>query len=749
MYCKKCGAKLHDGAKFCKECGWKLPEHGTPTANTNPESGLQQPGNQINTNPKPGLQQPGNHTNQNPGQNSSTRLGEAYQQPQPASAPPKKSSGISGKAIAMIVGVLILVGAIIVGVAYYATNASGKKKTAKDGDEVTEEIEPKEQATRTLMIYIVGSNLESGGGYSAYGGAASRDIDEMLMADLPADTNVVLQCGGATEWQNEKIPDNTVSRFSVEKGKLTELENLGKVPMTRTGSLTDFITFAKENFPADNYTLILWDHGGGIPVGFGSDELGDEMDMMTSYEIKDEIEKADIDFDAVIFDACNMCTLEMGMALKDHAKYMVGAESYVNNAGIYYTNWLGELDGDPSSFCETIVKDYMDAIDGYGQVGSMSVVRLDYIQDVYDAYVDYIQDVSDDVDSGYYADFAKARSNCGAFEDIDSVDLIALATAYDTDSAADLINKAVNAVSYTDSDFPYGHGIVVYCPYDWYEYYDDGRQAFVELGYDETVTGFYDRFISQELAYLGDDYVEDYGGDWYTGDYTSAVISAGGNADVYDLDVIETDYYYAVELTDADWESISYICQTLSIETDDGENIVLGQDLSAQVDSYGRLAMVDPESWTFINDNIAAFYCVDYYEDPDTGEWAEMGYIPITVNGNGAHMYVYYDDDYPEGTIQGYYTFDFDTEEEGDILYTFEDDDEIDLAYKVWSDSEDSSGDYYTQLGESILYSDLELGFYDIDLNDYVTKGYYSIYDVYGSLYMTPIEYLGSNDNLL
>ena len=63
----------------------------------------------------------------------------------------------------------------------------------------------------------------------------------------------------------------------------------------------------------------------------------------------------------------------------------------------------------------------MDAIDGYGQVGSMSVVRLDYIQDVYDAYVDYIQDVSDDVDSGYYADFAKARSNCGAFEDIDRV----------------------------------------------------------------------------------------------------------------------------------------------------------------------------------------------------------------------------------------------------------------------------------------------------------------------------------------
>ncbi len=648
------------------------------------------------------------------------------------------------KPILIALVVILAVAGLVVGVVYESNKSSGKKRSSSRRDKETEQVTTEEESdVRTLMIYMVGSDLESGY-YGEYGGAASRDIDEMLRADVPDNVNIVLQCGGADKWQNDKIPDGKVTRFTIEGGKLVEQESLGKTTMTRKGDLADFITYASENFPADNYTLILWDHGGGIPVGFGMDELGNEEDMMSSFEIKADIESAGIDFDAVIFDACNMCTLEMGMALKDHADYMVGAESYVNNAGIYYTEWLADLDGDASAYSEKILQDYMASINDDGLVGSMSVIRLDLIEDVYDAYINYIADLSADLDSGYYADYVKARSSCGAFDDIDSVDLIALATAYDSYSASDLINTAVNAVAYTDSDFAYGHGLMVYCPYEWYEYYSDGREAFVELDYDETITEFYDKFISQELAYLGDDYVEEYGGDWYNDEYTSS-ISAFTEAGEYDLDVVDVGNYYAVELDDADWDVIDYIAQTLVIETDDGEDLVLGEEYTAQIDSEGRLALVDPESWTFINDNIAAYYCLDYYYDEETGAWSQYGVIPITVNGEGALLYVYYDDEYPSGTIQGYSTYDFDTDEESDMLYSLEDDDVIDLAYQVYS-ADGSS--YYMTMGESIAASDLELGYYEIDLNDYVTLGYYEVYDVYGNVYSTPIEYLGSNDYL-
>ena len=120
-----------------------------------------------------------------------------------------------------------------------------------------------------------------------------------------------------------------------------------------------------------------------------------------------------------------------------------------------------------------------------------------------------------------------------------------------------------------------------------------------------------------------------------------------------------------------------------------------------------------------------------------------MGYIPCTINGEGALLYVYYDDKHPEGTIQGYTTYDFDTDEEGSYLYDLRSDDEIDLVFYVLSDAGDT---YYTTMDEPFLASELELSYSSIDLNEYTTLGYYTIYDVYGNEYETDATYLGSTD---
>ena len=776
MFCKKCGAQLNEGASFCKNCGTPVsrpvqqqpkPEVNVqpkvtpqPTVAPQPEVKVQpkvEP--QPTVQPKPVAPQP------TPVQPQPTVAPQPRPvQPQPAVAPqprpvqpqptvqaqsrpvqpvqvttqaPKK--GGAGKTISIILAILVLIGAIIGGIVV-ANGGSSHTKRDRGEKEIEEEVDPTaaEGAVRTLMIYIVGSNLESG----PYGGAASRDIKEMLEADIPDNCNVVLQCGGAKEWENKNIPDGEVTIFSIRDGKLNEEKSLGKTTMTQEGDLSEFIKYSQENFPAENYTLLLWDHGGGIPIGFGMDELNsDPNDFIFDYEIRDEIEKAGVDFDAVIFDACNMCTLEMGLCLKDHAKYMVGAESYVNNKGIYYTDWLGMLDGDAQAFSEKIVQDYMSDISSDGLVGSMSVIRLDYITDVYDAYINYVSDIADNVENGGFAAYAKARGNCGSFEGIDSVDLIALATAYDTDSASTLINTAVNAVSYTESDFAYGHGLMVYCPFEIVEAYDLGREAFVELDYDREITDFYDKFVSAELSLLGQSAVSNYAGDWYTTAYADDVTSAGGVSS-NSIGVVETDDYYAVELTDEDWEIIDHVALTVAIESD-GEYLLLGQDYTYQADSEGRLALVDPEAWTFINGSVVPYYCVDYYSDPETDEWSQMGYIPVTINGNGALLYVYYDNEHPEGTIQGYTTYDFDTDEESSYLYDLRSDDEIDIVFYVLGEDGDV---YYQAMEEPFLAGDMELSYSSIDLNEYTTIGYYTIYDVYGNEYETDANYLGSSD---
>ena len=610
------------------------------------------------------------------------------------------------------------------------------------------------------MIYFLGSNLETPDvEYEYDGGAASKDIAEILNADIPEDVNVVLECGGALEWMDERVPDAEVTRFSVEDGELVQVESLGYDTMTQTGDLTDFLQFAAENYPAENYTLILWDHGGGIPVSFGSDELGDEDDGFCDYEIRDELEASGLYFDAIIFDACNMCTLEMGCGLENYADYMVGAESYVNNSGIYYTNWLEMTDGSAMDFCEKIVQDYMDEIAEEGQIGSMSVIRLSYMEDVYDAYVAYVETLLEDLDSGYYAAYTTSRSNCGYFEDNDAVDLIAMATAYETSASADLINAVVNAVSYTESDFSFGHGLMAYSPYEWYEYYDDGRESFIAFDYDQTILDFYDRYISLLLTYYGEDYVYTYGNDWYQTDYVTAYLSENGgvsssisavgddtavtaNEGAVVIDAILTDYYYAVELTEDDLSIIDNVEYTIYLDEGDGTLLYLGSDYTGSLDSYNRLALVDPTAWVMINDNIVCYYCTGYYNDEYSGEWMQTGMVPIFVNDYYAYLYIYFDEEHPQGAVMGYSYFDPETMEISDNVYTLEDTDILDLCYQYVDEDYNYVFGWYD---EYFYASDLEISYQSIDLNDYTTYGYYTIYDVYGNIYETDVLPLGSS----
>jgi len=677
---------------------------------------------------------------------------------QQAAAPeqPKKKSKL-GLILGLAIGIPVLLIALCIGGCVACTNGLiGAVNNAlddvddDDDDKKPEDPDPEpepdpepvaEYATRTIMMYIVGSNLESPEEYGATGGAATEDIYEMLAADIPADVNVVLECGGAYEWEYPTVPDASVSRHIIKDNELVLLEDLGRTTMTQYGDLTDFIQYCVVNYPAENYTLLLWDHGGSVPISFGMDQLGDEDDLMTDAELKVEIENSGVHFDTVIFDACNMCTLEIGIALAESSDYMVGAESYVNGIGIYYTNWLAQTAGSTSTFCETIVEDYMDTINSYGLVGSMSVIRLDRIDEVYDAYVDYIETVDNWV-YGYddYSEYIKARSNCGQYYGTDSVDLTTLANKYETSKSSALINAVSNAVVYTESDMPYGHGITAYSPYDYFYAYNYGRPSLVSLGYSDTVIGFYDKLVSQMLSYYGSDVVDAYGGDWYVDDFE--VAAPGSSSDVTILNVSDMGDYYAVPLDDDDWDIISSVATAVVVYTDDGTALVLGQDFQYMTDDNGYVALVDPEYWYYLNGSIATYYATSEYYDESTGDWSYTGYIPVTVNGKTAALYIYFDQNNPGGLIQGYYYFNYDTLSRDDsTMYMITEDQEFRLYYPCLDENENP---YYIE-DDYVIYGDeLELELYYINLDNYTTYGYIEIVDVYGTTYQTEHYYFAS-----
>ena len=152
--------------------------------------------------------------------------------------------------------------------AYMLRNYSAKAEDTTVTD-VTAEEQKKSPKAYTVMVYIVGSNLES------RMGAATNDIDEMRDAGLDYEnTNLLLYTGGSRRWVSN-IPNDTNSVLDLSKDE--DLRIAAQTDMSANmGSpetLAEFINYCTRNYPAEHYALILWDHGGGPLWGYGSDEL--------------------------------------------------------------------------------------------------------------------------------------------------------------------------------------------------------------------------------------------------------------------------------------------------------------------------------------------------------------------------------------------------------------------------------------------------------------------------------------------
>lgn len=137
----------------------------------------------------------------------------------------------------------------------------------------------------TVMIYMVGSNLESDDG------SATADLREMAKAGFGSNINLVIETGGTKKWKTGAIANGKVQRFTMENGDLHLQQDLGKNHMLTVSALTDFVTWSARNYPADRYCLIFWDHGGGTMVGFGSDEIYPN-DTLTISDIHEALQKA-------------------------------------------------------------------------------------------------------------------------------------------------------------------------------------------------------------------------------------------------------------------------------------------------------------------------------------------------------------------------------------------------------------------------------------------------------------------------
>lgn len=260
------------------------------------------------------------------------------------------------------------------------------------------QISTGEQKAATVLIYLNGSDLES------QGGAASADIDEMLASGIGANANVVIETLGTKEWQDHGISSDHTQRYLVNQGKLELVDDsLGQLDTTSADTLADFISWGVENYPADRYMLIMWDHGAGPVYGFGVDEFQEEGEALTLDEIREALDaNANVHFDFIGMDCCIMSSLETCYAFVPYCDYAILSEDFEPGIGWSYESWMAALENDPTVSTEdlgkVIVNDMVNTAEEDVENGgdaTLAIVDESAVPALYEAWIAFAYENED------------------------------------------------------------------------------------------------------------------------------------------------------------------------------------------------------------------------------------------------------------------------------------------------------------------------------------------------------------------
>ena len=308
-----------------------------------------------------------------------------------------------------------------------------------------------DQAKRTIMFYVCGSDLET------ETGLASFNIKQVLEANFSAaaDVKFIVMTGGSLKWnlESEYLSDPNGLGLSVdeETGEYTvsseynqiweakgadAAENPGKLVLLDADGITGedgeavpaedemmgdyttlqaFINYGAENYPAEKYDLILWDHGSGPMGDFAVDQhngsfLSDDMsfpDIVHAFSDNKVVDSdgdgiPDSKFDFINFDACLMGNVEMAFAFADYADYYICSADLVPGRGECYTGWLDKLGEEPDfdtyALGKIMVDDFYDFYtysDYAPQDGTLAVIDLNKLSAPETGFISALNELSD------------------------------------------------------------------------------------------------------------------------------------------------------------------------------------------------------------------------------------------------------------------------------------------------------------------------------------------------------------------
>lgn len=330
-------------------------------------------------------------------------------------------------------------------------------------------VTPGTQGNWTIMVYVDGdNNLE---------GAALTDINEMEAASLPQNVRVSTLVDRVSGYSSAD-GNWTDTRFGLIGGDSnlnhisSNLTSWGERNMGDPATLTEFINASALAAPADNYALVIWNHGGGIS-GVAWDDSSYSANLSLN-EVSQAIAGSNITrFGMIGFDTCLQGVLDQVYVLRNQADYLVVSEDTEPGDGWDYTNWLSvfqQSDSSARQVATQAVNSYESFYQAQGnsQV-TLSVIDTAQVSGVAAAWSSFAQAVNN-AGSGALQTLQSARNSALDFENT-YVDLHSLMSNFmqlnagaSLDTAAQDVLAALSDTVLETGGLSTARGLTVYLP---------------------------------------------------------------------------------------------------------------------------------------------------------------------------------------------------------------------------------------------------------------------------------------------
>ncbi len=190
----------------------------------------------------------------------------------------------------------------------------------------------------TALVYMAADN--------SLASLADSDLVEMQIVGSSDDVAIVVQVDK---------PYIGARRLLVNRGTSVVLQDLGIIDMCDWRTLSDFIEWGTQNYPAEKFCVVLWDHASGWTLmprkSFGSDWSSGNQLSISNGDFQKAISTA---YDhtgekigVFAFDACVMQQIEVAFEIKDFAKIFLAPQNVCPLEGFRYDRIFEKLDDEP------------------------------------------------------------------------------------------------------------------------------------------------------------------------------------------------------------------------------------------------------------------------------------------------------------------------------------------------------------------------------------------------------------------